>query len=135
MADPANVTTEITTIVEVWGVPGGILSTLVLFDHDSYGASPAAGLFQGADGSSDGAAQSGGTNGSGTVYRFSLSPAAPVFHILTQSGGILTLTWSAASGQTYQLQFLLWQESAFAAGAVKSKVECYGAEASVILTI
>ena len=85
--------------------PGGTLSTLVLFDYDSYGASPAAGLFEGADGSFYGTSQSGGTNGSGTVYRVSLSPAPPVFQTLTQTNGILTLRWSAANGQTYLLQY------------------------------
>jgi uncharacterized repeat protein (TIGR03803 family) len=85
--------------------PGGTLTTLVLFDYDSYGANPLAGLFEGADGSFYGTAQSGGTNGSGTVYRFSLSPAAPVFQTLTRTDGILTLTWSAANGQPYLLQY------------------------------
>jgi hypothetical protein len=39
------------------------------------------------------------------VYRFSLSPAAPVFQTLTRTDGILTLTWSAANGQPYLLQY------------------------------
>jgi uncharacterized repeat protein (TIGR03803 family) len=85
--------------------PGGTLSTLVLFDYDSYGASPAAGLFEGADGGLYGTAPSGGTNGSGTVYRLSLPPAPPVFQTPTETNGTLTLTWSTAKGQTYQLQY------------------------------
>jgi hypothetical protein len=33
-----------------------------------------------------------------------LSP--PVFQSVSQTGGILTLTWSATSGRSYQLQYI-----------------------------
>jgi uncharacterized repeat protein (TIGR03803 family) len=85
--------------------PGGTLTTLVLFDYDSYGANPLAGLFEGADGSFYGTAESGGTNGNGTVFRLSLSPAPPVFQTATRMGSTLTLVWSTAKGLTYQLQY------------------------------
>jgi uncharacterized repeat protein (TIGR03803 family) len=85
--------------------PGGTVTTLVLFDSNTYGANPAASLFEGADGSLYGTAPLGGTNGSGTVFRLSLPPAPLVFQTLSQTNGTLTLTWSTEKGQTYQLQY------------------------------
>ena len=82
-----------------------MLFDLVLFDYDSYGANPVAGLLEGADGSFYGTTGSGGTNSNGTLFRLSLPPPPPVFQMLTQTGSTLTLAWSAARGQTYQLQY------------------------------
>ena len=64
--------------------PGGTLTTLVLFDYDSYGANPLGGLFEGADGNFYGTAESGGTNANGTVFSLSLPPPPPVFQTLTE---------------------------------------------------
>ena len=85
--------------------PSGTLTTLVLFDQDTYGATPLAGLLEGADGSFYGTTGSGGTNSSGTLFRLSLPPPPPMFQPLTHTGSTLILTWSAARGQTYQLQY------------------------------
>ena len=54
--------------------PGGAFATLVLFDSTLYGAGSEAGLIVGADGSVYGTAGSGGTNGSGTVFRMQYRP-------------------------------------------------------------
>ncbi len=85
--------------------PGGVLTTLVLFDYDTFGASPTAGMILGADGFLYGVAQTGGTNGSGTIFQMSVPAGAPVFQSIVQNGATLTLTWSANSGQSYELQY------------------------------
>jgi uncharacterized repeat protein (TIGR03803 family) len=83
----------------------GDLTTLVCFNGTN-GASPQAGLVQGADGSFYGTTANGGASDSGTVFQLSISsPPPPVFEAVAQSGGTLTLTWSATPGETYQLQF------------------------------
>jgi uncharacterized repeat protein (TIGR03803 family) len=83
----------------------GILTTLVSFDGLN-GAYPLAGLVRTTDGSFYGTTGNGGTDGYGTIFR--LSPAAspaPVFQPVTQTGAMLTLTWSAVAGRIYQIQF------------------------------
>jgi len=85
--------------------PGGTLTTLVLFDYDIYGSTPAARLFAAANGSLYGTASVGGTNDGGTIFRFSVAPPPPLFEGITQAGSLLTLTWSSADGNTYQLQY------------------------------
>ena len=86
-------------------VPGGTLTTLIAFDYDLYGANPQAALTLGANGNFYGTAMSGGANSSGTIFSFSVAPAQPVFQSLIQTGNTLTLTWSAAIGHAYQLQY------------------------------
>jgi len=84
--------------------PDGTLTTLVLFDYDMYGANPAAALAEGADGALYGTAEAGGTNSNGTAFRLSLPPAPPVLQAWTRTSTNISLSWSAAKGQTYQLQ-------------------------------
>jgi uncharacterized repeat protein (TIGR03803 family) len=67
------------------------------------GASPAAALVQGADGSFYGTAQRGGAYGYGTVFRFSIVPEFRAVTLLSDSR--LNLSWSTESGGSYQLQY------------------------------
>ncbi|MGP8199424.1 MAG: choice-of-anchor tandem repeat GloVer-containing protein [Limisphaerales bacterium] len=48
----------------------GALTTLASFDYSNFGASPTAALVQASNGSFYGTAQSGGTNGYGTIFQF-----------------------------------------------------------------
>jgi uncharacterized repeat protein (TIGR03803 family) len=82
--------------------PGGAMSTLLYFD-DSDG-SPFTGLLCGSDGCFYGTTMNGGTGGSGTVFRLSV-PLAPVIQTINQRDGSITFSWSAVSGQTYQVQY------------------------------
>jgi uncharacterized repeat protein (TIGR03803 family) len=84
----------------------GTLTTLVSFNGTN-GALPQAGLVQSADGSFYGTTASGGTNGGyGTVFRFSIpTPPPPNFLTVQETDAMLTLTWSATVGQSYQMQF------------------------------
>jgi uncharacterized repeat protein (TIGR03803 family) len=82
----------------------GTLMTLVSFDGTN-GASPEAGLIQGADGNFYGTTTLGGTNGYGTVFRLSVIVPPPNFLTVEETGATLTLTWSATVGQNYQMLF------------------------------
>lgn len=82
----------------------GTLTTLVSFDGTN-GASPEAGLMQGADGNFYGTTTHGGTNGYGTVFRLSVIVPPPSFLTVEETGATLTMTWSATVGQTYQMLF------------------------------
>jgi uncharacterized repeat protein (TIGR03803 family) len=82
----------------------GTLTTLVSFDGTN-GASPEAGLIQGADGNFYGTTTQGGTNGYGTVFRLSVIVPPPGFLAMAQAGATLTLTWSATVGQSYQMLY------------------------------
>lgn len=88
----------------------GALFTLFSFSGTN-GALPTAGLTLGTDGNFYGATAYGGAgyngnplSGYGTVFRLSV-PMAPVFQSVRQTNGRVTFTWSAAAGQTYQLQY------------------------------
>jgi len=83
---------------------GGTLTTLVSFNGTN-GASPQAGLVQGTDGSFYGTTAYGGANGSGSLFRLTLAPPAPPVLQATQTGGALALSWSAAAGEQYQVQY------------------------------
>ncbi len=85
--------------------PGGLLTTLVLFDFDTFGSAPQGGLLLGADGQLYGVADTGGTNGSGTAFRLSTPAGPPVFQSASLAGGLLTFAWSASGGRTYSLQY------------------------------
>jgi uncharacterized repeat protein (TIGR03803 family) len=84
--------------------PGGQITTLVSFDGFDDGAQPQAALVQAADRNFYGTTSTGGPGGHGTVFRFSvLFP--PVFQNVTQTNGLVTLTWSAVGGVKYQPQY------------------------------
>ena len=82
----------------------GTLTTLASFDGTN-GASPEAGLVQGADGNFYGTTTYGGTNGYGTVFRLSVVVPPPKFQTVTKAGTTLTLTWSATEGESYQMLY------------------------------
>ena len=82
----------------------GTFTTLASFDGTN-GASPEAGLVQGADGNFYGTTTYGGTNGYGTVFRLSVIVPPPRFQTVTKAGTTLTLTWSATEGESYQMLY------------------------------
>jgi uncharacterized repeat protein (TIGR03803 family) len=83
--------------------PAGALTTLAWFDGFS-GANPDSALTQGSDGDFYGTTSSGGAGGLGVIYRLSV-PLPFAFEDIEQTGGNIILTWSAAAGQMYQLQY------------------------------
>jgi uncharacterized repeat protein (TIGR03803 family) len=83
--------------------PAGRFTSLVSFANTN-GAYPVAGLIQGRDGNFYGTTASGGTNYAyGTVFRFT---PPPLFLKQWQTNGAFAFTWSTATGQTYQVQFI-----------------------------
>ena len=83
--------------------PAGRFTSLVSFANTN-GAYPVAGLIQGSDGNFYGTTASGGTNYAyGTVFRFT---PPPLFLKQWQTNGAFVFTWSTATGQTYQVQFI-----------------------------
>ena len=82
----------------------GTLTTVISFDGTN-GASPEAGLIQGADGNFYGTTTQGGTNGYGTVFQLSVIIPPPSFLAVEETGATLTLTWSATVGQSYQVLY------------------------------
>jgi uncharacterized repeat protein (TIGR03803 family) len=92
--------------------PAGLLQTLYSFSavnaygFNQDGANPSAALVQAGDGNFYGTTEYGGPYGSGTLFRLTLTPPAPpAFLSATETAGTLSLTWSAQSGSSYQLQF------------------------------
>jgi uncharacterized repeat protein (TIGR03803 family) len=81
--------------------PGGNFSNLVFFASGSY---PAGILVQGPDNNFYGTTSGGPTSGLGTIFRVSV-PMPAVFKATAVTNGAATFTWSAVSGQTYQLQY------------------------------
>ena len=82
----------------------GTLTTLISFNGTN-GASPQGGLMQSTDGNFYGTTANGGTNGYGTVFRLSIIVPPPRFLTVTRAGTMLTLTWSATVGQSYQMLY------------------------------
>jgi hypothetical protein len=90
----------------------GVISTVVSFDYmNGYGADPN-GLAQGKDGNLYGTCQNGGANfgaSGGIVFRLNVPGAIvatlPVFQMMRKTNNVLTFSWSAVAGRTYQLQF------------------------------
>lgn len=93
------------TIFEI--TPAGNETPLILFTGPTGaypGASPQSPLVQGTDGNFYGTTLKGGVYTNGTVFRLSL-PLAPAFKSIARSGGTVTLVWSSAASQNYQLQY------------------------------
>ncbi|MFZ0828694.1 MAG: choice-of-anchor tandem repeat GloVer-containing protein [Verrucomicrobiia bacterium] len=80
--------------------PAGLLTSLVSFGGTN-GAYPVAELTPGTDGNFYGTAASG-TIAQGTVFRF---PPPPVILKWWQTNSVMMFTWTAATGQVYQVQF------------------------------
>jgi len=78
----------------------GTLTPLIMFNGTN-GESPEGALIQDAAGNFYGTTASGGTNGFGTVFRFSLSPA-PILLNVVAAGPALQLSWNATVNDTYQ---------------------------------
>jgi uncharacterized repeat protein (TIGR03803 family) len=81
--------------------PSGLLNSLVSFAGTN-GAYPVAELIPGVDGNFYGTTALGGTNVEGTVFRF---PPPPMFLKWWPTNSSLVFTWTAATGQVYQVQF------------------------------
>jgi uncharacterized repeat protein (TIGR03803 family) len=92
--------------------PAGVITTVVSFDYmNGYGADPN-GLTQGTDGNLYGTCQNGGTYfgaSGGIVFQLNIpsvvATAAPMFQTVRKTNNVLTLTWSAVTTKTYQLQY------------------------------
>src|SRR5262249_54588683 len=80
--------------------PAGNLNLIFSFNFFN-GNFPLAGLTAGADGRFYGTTHDGSGIGGG-VFRLGF-PMSPVFRSITESGGVTTLTWTAMTGQSYQL--------------------------------
>ncbi len=81
----------------------GTLTTLISFDGTN-GANPQGGLVQGADGNLYGTTANGGASGDGTIFRLAFPPL-PSFLAVEETGATLALTWSATTGETYQMLY------------------------------
>jgi len=89
------------TVFEI--TPAGGFTSLVSFANTN-GAYPVAGVTQGRDGNCYGTTASGGTSYVyGTVFRFT---PPPKFLKQWQTNGAFAFNWSAATGRTYQVQFI-----------------------------
>lgn len=87
--------------------PDATFTTLYRFSGGDDGANPQGSLVQASDGSFYGVTESGGTNGDGTIFRFTLTQSAPppLITSVLLTNGVLTFTWRAVAGQTYQVQY------------------------------
>jgi uncharacterized repeat protein (TIGR03803 family) len=87
--------------------PAGNLTSLLQFTGTNgavLGANPQSPLVQGKDGNFYGTTVGGGLYNKGTVFRLSL-PLAPVFKSIAKTGNTVTLVWSSAASQSYQLAY------------------------------
>ncbi|HAO78956.1 MAG TPA: hypothetical protein DCQ92_08280 [Verrucomicrobia subdivision 3 bacterium] len=99
-------TTYANTVFQI--TANGRFTVLHLFSHLD-GWEPEASLVQGTDGSFYGTTSAGGASydpssgsqGYGTIFRITIPPA---FQTITQTNGVVALTWSIMPGQKYQLQ-------------------------------
>ncbi|MFO1478068.1 MAG: choice-of-anchor tandem repeat GloVer-containing protein [Verrucomicrobiota bacterium] len=88
--------------------PSGNGSTLVLFTGMTGGfpgSRSQTPLVLGSDGNLYGATVYGGPSNQGTLFRVS-TPFPPAWQSITQTNGIVTLSWNAILTQTYQVQYI-----------------------------
>ena len=83
--------------------PDGAFTNLFFFGS-TYGSHPVGALVQGSNGNFYGTTSEGGAQGLGTVFQISV-PMPPVIQAPALTNGMVTLTWSAVAGQTYQAQY------------------------------
>ena len=98
-------TTQRGTIFQL--TPAGAFAQVLQFtgtNGNVLGANPQSPLVQGTDGNFYGTTVNGGVFNKGTVFRLSL-PLAPVFKSIAKGGDTVTLVWSSAASQTYQLEY------------------------------
>lgn len=94
------------TIFEV--TTNGTFTTLYQFGQSVFdGSAPRGTLIQGSDGNIYGTTVNGGTNNLGTIFKLTLTQPAqvPVILSIVETNEILTLAWSSASNDIYQLQY------------------------------
>jgi uncharacterized repeat protein (TIGR03803 family) len=87
--------------------PAGNLTPLIQFSGTNGlfpGANPQSSLVKGSDGNFYGTTVGGGVYNKGTVFRLSL-PLAPVFKSIAKTNNTVTLVWSSAASQSYQLEY------------------------------
>ena len=84
--------------------PAGQLTTLFTFVGTANGVEPVAGLTQASDGNFYGVTSGGGDFNLGTIFRLSV-PSAPLIQEITSNSKGVTLSWSTAPGQNYQVQY------------------------------
>jgi uncharacterized repeat protein (TIGR03803 family) len=84
----------------------GNFTSIYLFTGGGDGGAPVAGLVHASGGGFYGTTSGGGASRSGTVFRLTIVPAAPVFQTIKQTQGALDLTWSTETGASYQLQYI-----------------------------
>jgi uncharacterized repeat protein (TIGR03803 family) len=91
--------------------PGGGYTNLYTFaGYPNDGSHPVAGLVQGSDGNFYGTTEDGGTNDSGTVFKFSVPLSPPPWPInqitgIQKSSTNIVLTIPSIEGETYQLEY------------------------------
>ncbi len=82
----------------------GALTTVAWFSGGD-GAGPAAPLTLGVDGNFYSTTQYGGVNNNGAIFELTLFRPVPAIQSVSAFGGMISMTWSVISGQTYQVQY------------------------------
>jgi uncharacterized repeat protein (TIGR03803 family) len=84
----------------------GAFTSLHSFNGWTDGQNPVAGLVEGGDGYFYGTTRFGGEGGSGTVFRLSILPPAPVFQTFSLTRSAINMSWSTEVGASYQVQYV-----------------------------
>jgi uncharacterized repeat protein (TIGR03803 family) len=85
--------------------PAGNLEVAREFVGAPDGANPDCGLIAGSDGALYGEAEFGGAGGQGSIYRLAFASApAPTMNPPRVANGVITISWEAVAGSSYQVQ-------------------------------